>query len=322
MLCSLTLYKAVKKKYPDAQITLAAAKTNYEIPFFDINPYIDRVIIFNKSSLKIIFEFVCELRRRNYQICFVPSTIALSRTSHILGWISGSKVRVGVKSVDGKENQSHTYLNLKSDFQWKEKHQSIRNLEIANQIDCDLSEEEISSIKINFGEEDATFAKDYIVTNFPDQNKKIIAFHPGAGKELNVWNYNNYIDLIKKLYGEFNNYVLITSGWTDNDIVEPIWAELQTAKIEFKVLHNLPIKRLGAILSLVDLYITNDTGTMHIAGYSGAKMISLFGPTNPIEWAPKGINQKYIKSKTNDINGIATNDVYSLAKTFLTDNKN
>jgi len=35
-----------------------------------------------------------------------------------------------------------------------------------------------------------------------------------------------------------------------------------------------------------------------------------------------GIDQKYIKSKTNDINGIAINDVYSLAKTFLTDNKN
>lgn len=322
MLCSLTLYKALKKKYPDARITLVAAKTNYEIPFFDINPYIDRVITFNKSSIKTIIGFIRELRSRKYQLCFVPSTIVLSRTSHILNWISGSKVRVGVKSIDGKENRSHKYLNLKSDFKWKEKHQSVRNLEIAKQIDCDLSEEEINSIKMNFKEEDISFAKDYIFTNFPDQKKKIIAFHPGAGKELNIWNYSNYIDLIKKLYGDFNNYVLITSGWTDNNIVELIWTELRSANIEFKVLHNMPVKRLGAILSLVDLYITNDTGTMHIAGYSNTKMISLFGPTNPAEWAPNGIHQKYVKSKTNDINGIAINDVYSLAKTFLTDNKN
>ena len=322
MLCSLTLYKALKKKYPDARITLAAAKTNYEIPFFDINPYLDRVMIFDKSSPKTIFRFIKELRIRKYQIGIVPSTIVLSRTSHIINWISGSKIRIGVKSIDEKVNRSHKYLNLKSDYHWKEKHQSVRNLEIAKQIDIDLSEEEISSIKINFKEEDTSFAKDYIATNFPDQNKKIIAFHPGAGKELNIWNYSNYIDLIKKLYNEYNNYVLITSGWTDNNIVEPIWAELQTANIEFKILHNMPVKRLGAIISLVDLYITNDTGTMHIAGYSGAKMISLFGPTNPSEWAPKGIHQKYIKSKTNDINEITVNDVYSLAKTFLTDNKN
>ena len=317
MLCSLSLYKALKKKYPEARITLVAAKTNYEIPFFDINPYIDRVIIFNKSSIKTIIGFIRKLRSRKYQLCFVPSTIVLSRTSHILNWISGSKVRVGVKSIDGKENRSHKYLNLKSDFKWKKKHQSVRNLEIAKQIDCDLSEEEINSIKMNFKEEDISFAKDYIFTNFPDQKKKIIAFHPGAGKELNIWNYSNYIDLIKKLYGDFNNYVLITSGWTDNNIVELIWTELRSANIEFKVLHNMPVKRLGAILSLVDLYITNDTGTMHIAGYSNAKMISLFGPTNPAEWAPNGIHQKYVKSKTNDINGIAINDVYSLAKTFF-----
>ncbi len=54
MLCSLTLYKALKIKYPGAQITLVAAKTNYQIPFFDINPYIDHVITFDKSSLKTI----------------------------------------------------------------------------------------------------------------------------------------------------------------------------------------------------------------------------------------------------------------------------
>ena len=158
MLCSLTLYKALKKKYPDARITLVAAKTNYEIPFFDINPYLDRVIIFNKSSIKTIIGFIRELRSRKYQLCFVPSTIVLSRTSHILNWISGSKVRVGVKSIDGKENRSHKYLNLKSDFKWKKKHQSVRNLEIAKQIDCDLSEEEINSIKMNFKEEDNSFS--------------------------------------------------------------------------------------------------------------------------------------------------------------------
>jgi ADP-heptose:LPS heptosyltransferase len=321
MLCSLTLYKALKNKYPDARITLVAAKTNYEIPFFDINPYLDRVVVFDKSTLKTIFRFIKELRCRKYQISIVPSTIFLSRTSHILSWISGSKIRVGVKSIDGKVNRSQKYLNLKSDFQWKEKHQSVRNLEIAKQIGCDLSEKEINSIKMNFGEEDTSFAKEIIITNFPDQNKKIIAFHPGAGKELTVWNYSNYIALIKKIYSEFNNYVLITSGWTDKNIVEPIWTELQTANIEFKVLYNLPLKRLGAILSLVDLYITNDTGTMHVAGYSGAKMISLFGPTNPTEWAPKGIHQKHIKSKTNDINVITVEDVYMLARSFITYNK-
>ncbi len=122
MLCSLTLYKALKKKYPDSRITLAAAKTNYEIPFFDINPFIDRVLIFDKSSLKTILHFIRELRSIKYQIGIVPSTIVLSRTSHIINFISGAKIRAGVKSVDSKENKSHKYLNIKKDFLWKGLH--------------------------------------------------------------------------------------------------------------------------------------------------------------------------------------------------------
>jgi ADP-heptose:LPS heptosyltransferase len=317
MLCSLTLYKALKKKYPKSQITLVAAKTNYQIPFFDLNPYLDRVLVFDKSSLKSILKFFKELRSRKYQIGIVPSTIVLSRTSHIINWISGANIRVGVKSIDGKENRSHKYLNIRSDFRWKEKHQSFRNLEVTKQIDCDLLNEEIHTIKLNFGNDDIAFAKDFLATNFPDQNKSIVAFHPGAGKELCVWNYGNYVNLIKKLYKEFNNYVLITSSWTDNNVVEPVWMELQTINIGFKVLHNMPVKKLGVILSLVDLFITNDTGTMHIAGYSGAKMISLFGPTTPEEWASVRENQKFIKSSTKNINDISVDDVYILAKTFL-----
>ncbi len=322
MLCSLTLYKALKKKYPAARIALAAAKTNYKIPFLDINPYLDRVVIFDKSSLQTIIKFINELRSRKYQIGIVPSTIVLSRTSHIINWISGAKFRVGAKSIDGKENKSHKYLNVKTDFNWEEKHQSFRNLAVVKQLGCDLSEEEIKSIKIDFSESDLDFADNFFRINFPDRNKKIIAFHPGAGKEANIWNPKNFLALIKKLYKEFGNYVLLTSGWTDEKLVAPICSELQQANIEHKILHNTQVKKLGAVLSLADLYITNDTGTMHIAGYSGAKMISLFGPTNPEEWAPKGKNQKHIKSATANINDIGVEEVFILAKNLLSENKN
>lgn len=321
MLCSLTLYKALKKKYPAARITLVAAKTNYPIPFFDINPYLDRVIIFDKSSLKTIIKFVRDLRSRKYQIGIIPSTIVLSRTSHIINFVSGAKFRVGVKSIDGKENKSHKYLTIKSDFSWKNSHQTERNLDVVKQIDCDLFENEIQSIKINFTESDLAFAKEFIAANFPNKYKKIIAFHPGAGKEANTWDKTNFIELIKKLYKEFGNYVLLTSGWTDEKIIDQISNELIYANIEHKILHNAPVKKLGAILSLVDLYITNDTGTMHIAGYSKVKMVSLFGPTNPIEWAPNRENQMHIKSPTKDINNINVDMVLTLSKPFLLENK-
>lgn len=317
MLCSLTLYKGLKKKFPNAGITLVAAKTNYEIPFFDINPFIDRVIVFDKSSVSSIIRFIRLLRSRKYEVGIVPSTIVLSRTSHILNFISGAKIRIGATSIDGVGNPLAKLLNIKSDFLWRGVHQSVRNLQIINQIGCDLSEEEIESIKINLSENDYSFADKFIKENFPDSSKMIIAFHPGAGKTDNRWDKENFVGLIKKLYDSFQINILITSGWTDGEILSSISSALEKLNIRFAVLNNASLKELAAVLSVIDLYITNDTGTMHIAGYVNTKMISLFGPTDPNEWAPTGINNQYVKSPTDKINDVSLQQVFLLACKML-----
>ncbi|MEJ5262865.1 MAG: glycosyltransferase family 9 protein [Ignavibacterium sp.] len=317
MLCSLSLYKAIKKKYPDSHITLVAAKTNYQIPFLEINPYINEVLIFDKSSIKTIINFYKQLRKRKYIYGFVPSTIAVSRTSHIINFLSCAKYRVGASSIDGKKNKSAGLLNIKKDFHWKDKHQLIRNLEIAQLAGLDLSEDELLNIKFSFNDEEISFAKNFIRENFPDASKKIIAFHPGAGKTANTYPTEKFIELIKKLYEKYQNYILLTSGWTDDLIINKIKSELDKENIPLTVAHNFPVKKLGAILSLIDLYITNDTGTMHIAGFSNTKMISLFGPTNPEEWAPRNKNSFFIKSHTGNIKDISVDEIFNLSGKLL-----
>jgi ADP-heptose:LPS heptosyltransferase len=317
MLCSLPLYAALKKQYPDSRITLVAAKTNYEIPFFDINPYLDKLIIFDKEDFKTLSTFYRKLRRSKYQIGIVPSTIKVSRTSHIINFLSSAKIRVGVKSIDGSKNSSHRLLNVKSDFNWKDTHQTKRNLEVAKQIGCDLTDEEIKSIKFRFSNEEINEAKEYLQKEFPDKNKKIIGLHPGAGKSYNMWPTKYFIELIKKIYDHYNNYILLTSGKIDQAVIVEVENEMKKFGIHYKVLNDFTIKKLGAILSLIDLYITNDTGSMHIAGFSDARMISLFGPTNPAEWAPEGENKYFIKSNTENIKDITIEEVYNLSKKIL-----
>jgi len=319
MLCSLTLYKALKKKYPDARITLVAAKTNYKIPFFDINPYLDHVIVFDKSSLKTILKFIKELRSRKYQIGIVPSTIAISRTSHIINLLSGAKIRVGVKSINGEKNQSHKYLNVKSDFSWDGIHQEERNLQLVKQIGCELTLVETKSIAIIVNEEDNKEATAFIEKHFIDKSKKIVAVQPGAGQIQNLWGVENYFSLLLLLHKKYQNYILLTCGPTDKEVVNSLSEKLHRKNIGC-VIESLPLKQLGAVLKQADLYITNNTGTMHIAGYSGAKMISLFGPYCPNEWAPRGDNQLSIKSKDENINSINVDDVFALAQTFLSQN--
>lgn len=317
ILSSLTLFAALKKKYPNSHITFVAAQTSYPIPFFEVNPYINEVLVFEKSSLKILYGFLKRLRKRKYQLGIVPSTKTVSRTLHILNFISSAKIKAGVKSIDGKKNKSHYLLNLKSDFAWQSRHQMDRNLDIAKLIGCDLTNDELALIKFNFSNEELLFAKHFLKENFSDSTKKIIGFHPGAGKIANTWDADKFIELICKLHTAFGSQILITKGFVDDAVVDKISKSLDELGIKYVILQAHGIKKDGAVLSLIDLYITNDTGTMHIGAFSGAKMISLFGPTNPIEWAPRGENQFFIKSESDNINDIAVQDVFNVAKKML-----
>lgn len=312
MLCSVPLFAAIRKRFPKAHITLVASPINYEILFSDINPYIDKVITYRKAPFKNLLDFYRELKNHDYQIGIVPSTVSISRTSHFINFFSGAKIRVGVKSIDNKINSVEYLLNVKSDFGWDSRklHQTERNLDVGRQIGCDLSEQEKKNVMILLSKEELDFARRFIDNNFPDKSKLIISLHPGAGKVPNRWKKENFIELIKKLYEKYNCYFLITSGMIDKEITDNVRDSLLEAGINCTLIENTPIRKVGSVIKLTDLYITNDTGTLHVAGGVDANIISLFGPTHGYEWAPAGENKICIQSHTDNINDIPVEEVF------------
>ncbi len=319
MLCSVPLFAAIRKRFPNAHITLVASPINYEILFSDINPFIDKVITYRKASAKELKEFYSELRHHNYQIGIVPSTVSISRTSHFINYFSGARVRAGVRSIDGKLNKVEYLLNVKKDFSWDpvKLHQVDRNLEVGALIGCVLTAEEIAGVRIHLSNEEKEFAAGFMKSKFPSDNKPVIAFHPGAGKIPNRWSASNFVSLMKLLASESDAEILITSGTIDKPVVDEVASGLESLGISYVILDNTPIRKLGAVLKLTDLYITNDTGTMHVAGGVNARVLSLFGPTHGYEWAPRGDGKVFIQSPTMDINDITVNEVFESASRML-----
>lgn len=318
MLCSVPLFEALRSRFPEAYITLVASPINYEILFSDINPYINEVITYDKSGPRSIRRFLKKLRKRKYQIGIVPSTVSVSRTSHIINYLSKAAVKVGVKSIDGKKNDAEFMLNIKSDFNWNEKklHQIERNLDIGRQIGCDLPEDE-RRIKIALCEDEIIFAQEFMERNFPDRKRPVVSFHPGAGKTPNRWSVENFTDLAERLHKKFNCHILITSGRIDEEITADLKDRLEKRGIESVILKDTPVRKVGAVIRMTDLYITNDTGVMHVAEGVDAKIVSLFGPTNAYEWGPKGPNNIAIQSKNSDINDITVDEVFKASEEIL-----
>jgi heptosyltransferase-2 len=208
----------------------------------------------------------------------------------------------------------HYLLNIKKEFDWNKNkvHQIYRITDIVKQIGCELSNKETEDIRININEVDKRVADEFISCNFPDTNKTLIGFHPGAGKSGNRWDVKYFLELIKLLHDRFSCNILLTSGYIDKEVTCKLVNHLQEIGIKPVVAENLEIGKLAAVLKKLNLYITNDTGLMHLAGFSSVNTVSLFGPTKGFEWAPLKKNQFYIQSKTDNINDIDVKEVFDL----------
>ena len=103
----------------------------------------------------------------------------------------------------------------------------------------------------------------------------------------------------------------------DKEITDDVKEKLMKLNINCVLLENTPVRKVGAVIKRTDLYITNDTGTLHVAGGVDANLISLFGPTHGYEWAPAGDNKICIQSPTDNINDITVDEVFKASAGIL-----
>jgi ADP-heptose:LPS heptosyltransferase len=52
---------------------------------------------------------------------------------------------------------------------------------------------------------------------------------------------------------------------------------------------------LAALLDRLDLFITGDTGPMHLAGAVGTPVVAIFGPSDPARYALRGGHDRVIR---------------------------
>jgi len=70
--------------------------------------------------------------------------------------------------------------------------------------------------------------------------------------------------------------------------IEPARALCEAAGAGTLAATPLPLKPLAALLGATDLVVSGDTGPMHLAWAAGARVIAIFGPTDPVLNAPWG----------------------------------
>ena len=318
MICVVPLLRTLKESFPGAHITLVASPVNYAI--MNANPYADRVINYNKKQLRSsptkALGFLEELRLGGYDLAVVPATVSLSLTSDLIAALSGAKYRIGPGSLSGKDNATGSVYNRKVTLDWSDaqhRHQALRNIDILKPLKLRQHDPGDEALQCTLGLTDAErHTGTERVKAMKGENPLIIGLHPGAGKEGNRWPVDRFVHLAQWLITEHNAAIVVTSGPMDDQVLKQFST---LAKFPFHTVERTPIREVAAILNALDLVVSNDTGIMHIAGGLRPPLVSLFGPTDPNQWAPKGHKNRYLAAPVGNISSITECSV----RTAITD---
>ena len=140
LLASVSLFRAIKEKYPQCKITLIVSPVNYT--GLVKNKFIDDLFIFDKRKLLLPTYFLelYEILRKKYDAAIVPVTVSISFTSNLLCRFSNSKIRIGPRSLDGKPNESAYLFDKLVDIDWRkypDSHVADRILDIVRPFGID-----------------------------------------------------------------------------------------------------------------------------------------------------------------------------------------
>lgn len=308
MLASVSLFRALKSKYENCEITVVASRYNYFA--LEKNPLIDNLFIYDQRklfSIPYLLE-ILKLLNKKFELCIIPSTVSVSLTSLLLGRLSSSEMRIGPCSLNGITNKYSYLLNYCVDLDWRihpDSHVSDFILDIIRPLDINCNNFQST---IYYNDEEVKKADIFFRDSILNQKK--IGLHIGAGKPKNRWEVSKFIELAKYLL-EQNCFVYITGTDSDKEILE----KFRNSGLLVSYCLNNSINELAAIIDRSDLFITNDTGTMHVAGAVNTPQISIFGPTNPFNWAPIGEKKIFIR-KSEFISEVEISDVIEAIKTL------
>lgn len=108
----------------------------------------------------------------------------------------------------------------------------------------------------------------------PKFSGPILAIHPGAKDRFKQYPPR----LFAKAAKNFKGTILITGGKEEMALCANVAAEIPGS---ISLAGKLSLRALAALIESADLFLTNDTGPMHIAFAMKTKTIALFGPTDP-----------------------------------------
>jgi ADP-heptose:LPS heptosyltransferase len=112
--------------------------------------------------------------------------------------------------------------------------------------------------------------------------RPLIGVHPSGGRAVKQWDPALWGAVAARLEGDFGATVLVTGTAADRPLAEAVARPLRVRPIDLT--GRLDARETMAVIAALDLFLSPDTGTMHMACAVGTPSVTVFGPSDPVRY--------------------------------------
>ena len=273
--------RSIRHNFPEARITLLALPWVADV--FRACPHIDHIFIYDKQGQHRGFRgklrLASELRQHRYDL-----TILLQNAfeAALITFLARIPVRGGY-TTDGR-GLLLTH-GVRKDPAIKTKHQVHYYQEMIEGLGLRRSENSLELFLDPTAEQEADALINKVLQGEKRDNIPVIGLNPGAAYgPAKCWPATKYAELARRLSQETGGLIVIFGTAADQEAATEISAVAGERVLDLT--GKTTLAQALACIARCSVFVTNDSGLMHVATALNTPLVAVFGSTDHIATGP------------------------------------
>lgn len=258
--------RALRLHFQNAYIAYMVAPTREDL--VSANPHLNEVLTYHASVPKL----VSQIARRKFQMAVVlqPTFRLVLHT-----FLAQIPFRVGFETNTGRKK----LLNLAVPNNTAQ-HETQRYLDVVRALGVEVVDNEPEVFVDSAG---IAWVNNFLENQMLNNSTPIIGLNPGAATAYRRWHASNFATLGDRLHEAYGAHIVITTGPQEGELADQVAKQMTYPPV---IVNQTTPMQLAALLQRCRLYVSNDTGPMHLSTAVKTPTIALFGASNLTQWAP------------------------------------
>lgn len=277
---TLPAVSAVRKTFSGAKITVLAKPWVAEI--YRICPDVDDVIIFQSpgphDGIAGKIRLARLLRSKRFDMAVLLQNAI---EAAIIMLLAGIPIRAGYNSDGRGLLLTHS---VRRTAKIRTVHQVYYYIEMLKSLGFRSHE---GAVKIKVPDDYLSAAKNVLDKYGVKKGDTVVGIAPGAAYgPAKMWFSERFASVADRLSDDFSAKIILFGSAKDGEKTNDIVRHAKNDLID--IAGKTSLREVIALIAGCDLFISNDSGLMHLAGALDVPLVAIFGSTNPVTTSPVG----------------------------------